>query len=110
MPAVWGNRKYRLSFDHENILGRKGRENLKQNSKWTTLKYLAYFTQIGLTLVMPPVLYTAIAWWCAERFGWGNWVVLLGLLLGVATTVFEMWKLIKFMEKKAKESEREQKP
>ncbi len=83
---------------------------MKQKSKWTTLKYLTYFTQIGLTLVVPPVLYTVLAWWCARRFGWGNWTVLLGLLLGIATTILEMRKLMLFMEKQAKQSEQEQKP
>lgn len=80
---------------------------MKQNSKWTALKYLAYFTQFGLTMVTPPVLFTALAWWVSNRFGLGGATVIIGLLLGVATAVLNLWKFMQFMEKKAKESERE---
>lgn len=82
----------------------------KQNSKWTVLKYLAYFTQFGLTMVTPPVLFTWLAWLAAERFGIGGWLVIVGLLLGIATAGLNLWKFMQFTEKKAKESERENKP
>lgn len=82
----------------------------QQKTKWTALKYITYFTQFGLTMVTPPVLYTGLAWLAKRHFGLGNWVVILGILLGIATAGLNLWKFMQFTEKKAKESERDQKP
>ncbi len=84
---------------------------LKRKTHWAAaLRYLVYFTQFGLTMVTPPVLYTFAAWWLRNRFDLGNWVVIVGILTGIATAGLNLWKFMQFTEKKAKESERENKP
>lgn len=84
---------------------------LKRKTHWAAaLRYLVYFTQFGLTMITPPVLYTFVAWWLRNRFDLGNWVVIVGILTGIATAGLNLWKFMQFTEKKAKESERENKP
>lgn len=61
-------------------------------------------------MVTPPVLFTWLAWLAAGHFGIGSWIVIAGLLLGIATAGLNLWKFMQFTEKKAKESERENKP
>ncbi len=84
---------------------------LKRKTNWAAaLRYLVYFTQFGLNMITPPVLYTFAAWWLRNRFDLGDWVVIVGILLGIATAGLNLWKFMQFTAKKAKESEREHKP
>lgn len=43
---------------------------------------LLYLTQLGLSLAMPLLLCIFGAAWLRQRFDLGNWVVLLGIVLG----------------------------
>ncbi|MCB6364837.1 AtpZ/AtpI family protein [Intestinibacillus massiliensis] len=83
---------------------------MKNKSTWTVLKYLVYFTQFGLNMIIPPVVMTALAWWLKNKFGWGNGVIIIGILLGIAVAGCNLWKFMQYTEKKAKESEREHRP
>ena len=44
------------------------------------LRYLIYFSQVGFTVITPPVLCCFGAIWLRNRFGWGNGVVIIGIL------------------------------
>ncbi|MGE4549693.1 MAG: AtpZ/AtpI family protein [Intestinibacillus sp.] len=83
---------------------------MKRNAKWTALNYLIYFTQFGINMITPPVVLTALAWWLKNKFGWGNGVIIIAILLGIAVAGLNLWKFMQYIEKKAKESEREHKP
>ena len=49
---------------------------------FSVLRYLIYFSQVGFTVITPPVLCCFGAIWLRNRFGWGNGVVIIGILLG----------------------------
>ena len=51
---------------------------------FSVLRYLIYFSQVGFTVITPPVLCCFGAIWLRNRFGWGNGVVIIGILLGIA--------------------------
>lgn len=83
---------------------------MNKKSKWTALHYLVYFTQFGFNMIIPPVVMTGLAWFLKNKFGWGNGVIIAGILLGIAVAMCNLWKFMQYIEKKAKESEREHKP
>lgn len=76
---------------------------------WSVLRYLIYFSQVGFTVVTPPVLCCFGAIWLRNRFGWGNGIVIFGILLGIAVAACGLWDFLRFTERKARESERKEK-
>ncbi len=76
------------------------------NNSWSVLRYLIYFSQVGFTVVTPPVLCCFGAIWLRDKFGWGNGVVIVGILLGVAVAACRLRDFLRFTERKARESER----
>lgn len=80
----------------------------KRKTDWSVLRYLVYFTQVGVTLVMPPVLFAFFSLWLRDKFGWGNGVVIGGILLGVAVAACGLRDFLRMTEKKARQREREE--
>ncbi|BFL40337.1 hypothetical protein K400107F7_19870 [Agathobaculum massiliense] len=60
-------------------------------------------------MAVPPLLGCFGAVWLRDRFGWGNGVVIAGLLLGVGVAVCGLRDFLRFTERKARESERKEK-
>ncbi len=81
----------------------------KRKSDWSVLRYLVYFTQVGFTVITPPLLCCFGAVWLRSRFGWGNGVVIGGIVLGVAVAAVSLRDFLRLIERKARESEREDK-
>lgn len=81
----------------------------KGKSTWSALRYLVYFSQVGVTMVTPPLAFCFAAVWLRNRFGWGNGVVIAGLLLGIAVAVCGLRDFLRFTERKAREREQEEK-
>lgn len=52
-----------------------------------TLKSLVWITQLGLSIISPLLICVLGAAWLRGRFGWGTWVIILGLLLGLGGAV-----------------------
>ena len=44
---------------------------------------LAWLTQLGLSTAVPLAGFILLAVWLRERFGWGNWVIFVGIGLGL---------------------------
>lgn len=78
----------------------------KRKSDWSVLRYLIYFSQVGFTVVTPPLLCCFGAVWLRDRLGWGNGVVIAGILLGIAAAACGLRDFLHFTERKARESER----
>lgn len=76
------------------------------NNSWSVLRYLIYFSQVGFTVVTPPVLCCFGAIWLRDKLGWGNGVVIVGILLGIAVAACGLRDFLRFTERKARESER----
>lgn len=79
----------------------------KGENRWNVLRYLIYFSQVGFTVVTPPVLCCFGALWLRNRFGWGNGVMIVGILLGIAVAACGLRDFLRFTERKARESEKE---
>ena len=80
----------------------------KKKNKWSALRYLIYFTQFGVTMVTPPLIFAYGSFWLAKRFGWGNGVVIVGILLGIAVAACGLRDFMRFTEKQARKSQQEE--
>ena len=74
------------------------------------LRYLIYFSQVGFTVITPPVLCCFGAIWLRNRVtGRGNGVVIIGILLGIAVAACSLRDFLRFTERKARESAEKEK-
>ena len=70
------------------------------------MKLLIWMTQLGLSVAVPLGGFLMVAVWLKNRFAWGSWVVIVGLVLGVicaAEGLMSSLKAMKHMAKKEKE-------
>ncbi len=72
----------------------------------SVLRYLAYFSQVGFTMITPPLLFAFGAIWLRKRFGLGNWIVVSGILLGIAVAFCGLRDFLQLTEREARKSEK----
>ena len=51
------------------------------------LSLLVWLTQLGLSVAAPLGGFVLLAVWLRQRFNWGVWVIVLGLVLGLICAV-----------------------
>ena len=66
-------------------------------------RHLVWLTQVGLSVALPPVLFLLGAVWLKNEFALGGWVVLVGLLLGLAGSVGSLRSNLKSIDREGKE-------
>ena len=66
-------------------------------------RHLVWLTQFGLSVALPPVLFLLGAVWLKNEFALGGWVVLVGLLLGLAGSVGSLRSNLKSIDREGKE-------
>lgn len=63
------------------------------------LNMLVWLTQLGLSVAMPPVGFIWMAVWMRDAFGWGQWVIWTGVVLGLVCAFEGLRTSMKTMEK-----------
>lgn len=58
---------------------------------------LIWLPQFGISVVSPLIVFIVLAVWLHEHWGWGNWVIGVGILLGLITAAFGVRDTIKAM-------------
>ena len=71
------------------------------------LRFLAWLTQFGFSVVSPLILCLFLALWLRSRFSLGGWVVALGIFLGIGGAVSGLVSSLKAMERNACEEKKE---
>ena len=71
----------------------------EKNDKYKHMRAAAHITQFGLNMVTPIVLCTIAAVWVNNRFNIGGWVVVAGIVLGVAASGLNMVNFMKTVKK-----------
>lgn len=71
---------------------------------------LVFITQLGLSVAVPPVVFTLLAIWLRDRFGWGSWVIVAGVAIGVICAVDGLRTTLKAMQRLAKDKQEEPPP
>lgn len=74
------------------------------------LGLLVWLTQLGLSVAMPLGGFVLLAVWLRQRFDWGPWVVILGLVLGIVGAIDGLRSSLKDMERMAKDDKKEKPP
>ena len=67
---------------------------MKNKSVFTALGMI---TQFGISTITPMLLCVFVSLWLQSRFGLGDWVVLVGVLMGVGSGFMSMMKMIRQM-------------
>ncbi len=49
----------------------------------TDLSLLVWITQLGLSVALPPIGFILLAKWLQEQWGWGDWVLWAGIVIGI---------------------------
>jgi hypothetical protein len=63
------------------------------------LSLLVWITQLGLSVALPLGGFVLLAVWLHQRFDWGVWVIVIGVVLGVICAVDGLRSSLKAMEK-----------
>ncbi len=71
------------------------------------MKLLIWITQLGISVAAPLGGFVLLAVWLRDRFSWGNWVVIVGAVLGAVCAAEGLLSSIRSM--KRMQGEKEQK-
>lgn len=83
--------------------GGVGLEQPNKQAQWFEwIKMAMGVTQLGLSLVTPLVLLVLLAFWLRRTFSLGNWVVLAGLALGLASMGVTFYRIYRGILRQAK--------
>lgn len=74
------------------------------------LSLLVWLTQLGLSVALPLGGFVLLAVWLHQRFNWGVWVIVVGVVLGVICAVDGLRSSLKAMEKIAGEKKEDEPP
>ena len=69
---------------------------------------LIWLTQLGISVAVPLGGFIWLAVWLQQRFQWGSWVIIVGVILGVLCAVEGFLSSLKAMRRMAKEKEEKQ--
>lgn len=59
------------------------------------MRGLVFVGQLGFSIITPPVVLILLARWLMDRFGWGLWVMVAAILIGIITAFSSAWSTLK---------------
>lgn len=74
------------------------------------LHLLTWLTQLGLSVAIPLAGFVLLAVWLKNRFGWGNWVLFVGIGLGLFCAIDGFVKNLQLLDKLNKEKDPKKPP
>ena len=74
------------------------------------LQLLTWLSQLGLSTAIPLAGFILLAVWMKNRFGLGNWVLFVGIGLGLFCSVDGFYKSLKALERVSKEKKKDKPP
>lgn len=78
-----------------------------KKSAFDALKNISFLAQLGLSLVLPPVLLLLGANYLVQQLGWGRWVLAVALVLGFLNVVAVFRDFARYAVRQAKKREEE---
>ena len=63
------------------------------------LNLLVFMTQLGLSVALPPLGFILLACWLRNRWGWGDWVIWVGIVLGIVCAIDGFRTTVKAMNR-----------
>ncbi len=74
------------------------------------MKLLIWITQLGISVAAPLGGFILLAVWLRDRFGWGNWVILVGAALGAVCALEGLLSSIRAMKRMTGQDKKEKDP
>lgn len=74
------------------------------------LSLIVWLTQLGMSVAVPLGGFTLLAVWLRQRFAWGVWVIVAGVILGLICAVDGLRTSLKTMERMAKDKKEDLPP
>ena len=71
---------------------------------------LVWLTQLGLSVAVPLAGFIFLGIWLHNSCAWGQWIVWVGVILGVTTAADGLRQSIKAMERMSRENEKADPP
>ena len=71
---------------------------------------LIWMTQLGLSVAVPPVLMILLAKWLQNEFGWGRWVLWVGIAFGIALAIDGLRTSLKVMARLGRDKKKDTPP
>jgi hypothetical protein len=68
------------------------------------ISLLIWLTQLGLSVALPLAGFVLLAVWLHERYGWGLWVIGVGILLGMICAIDGLRTSLKTMDRLSRKS------
>ena len=62
-----------------------------------TFSLLPWLTQLGLSVALPLVGFIFLAVWLRSQFGWGEWVLWVGIVLGLVSAIDGLRQSLKML-------------
>lgn len=72
------------------------------------LTLIVWLTQLGLSTALPLGGFILLAVWLSNQFGWGDWVVWVGIVLGILSAIdgfIQSARALSRLTKRKKDSE-----
>ena len=74
------------------------------------LNLLIWMTQLGISVAVPPVVFVLLGVWLRDRFGLGNWVMIVVVAVGLICAVNGLRSSLKVMERMTEDKKQEKPP
>ena len=74
------------------------------------LNLLIWMTQLGISVAVPPVVFVLLGVWLRDRFGLGNWVMIVAVAVGLICAVNGLRSSLKVMERMTEDKQQEKPP
>lgn len=74
------------------------------------LNMIVWLTQLGLSVALPLAGFIFLAVWLRNHFGWGDWVIWVGIVLGVVCAFDGLRTSLKAMERMSRDKSEKDSP
>lgn len=74
------------------------------------LSLLVWLSQLGLSVALPPALFILLAVWLRSSCGWGNWVIWVGIVLGIYCAVTGFISSLRTLSRATKRDDKDKPP
>lgn len=74
------------------------------------LNMLVWLTQLGMSVAMPLAGFVLLALWLKDRFFLGNWVIFVGIALGLISAIDGLRYSLKTMERMDQKKDQKKPP
>lgn len=72
------------------------------------LVMLVWLTQLGISVAGPPVVFILLAVWLRDSFDWGNWVIWVGVIIGLICAIGGLKDSLQAMDRIVRQNKKDE--